>query len=58
MNEKEFVEIRRCFRADHSNITAVHGCYVNEQREVVAEFKQSMAVTSREGPWQILGMLM
>ena len=58
MNEKELAEIRRRFRADHSNIIAVRGCYVNEQREVVAEFKQSMTVTSREESWQILARLM
>ena len=57
MNEKELAEIRRRFRADHSNITAVRGCYVNEQREVVAEFKQSMAMTSREESEQILALL-
>jgi len=57
MNEKELAEIRRRFRADHSNITAVRGCYVNEQREIVAEFKQSMAMTSREESEQILALL-
>lgn len=57
MNEKELAEIRRRFRADHSNITAVRGCYVNEQHEVVAEFKQSMAMTSREESEQILALL-
>ena len=57
MNEKELAEIRRRFRADRSNITAVRGCYVNEQREVVAEFKQSMAMTSREESEQILSLL-
>lgn len=57
MNEKEVAEIRRRFRPDHSNIGAVRGCYVNEKREVVAEFKQSMTMTSREESEQILTLL-
>lgn len=57
MNEKEIAEIRRRFRADHSNIGAVRGCYVNEKREVVAEFNQSMTMTSREESEQILTLL-
>lgn len=57
MNEKEVAEIRRRFRADKSNIIAVRGCYVNEQREIVSEFKQSMALTSHEESEQILSLL-
>jgi len=57
MNEKEIAELRRRFRADHSNITAVRGCYVNEKREVVAEFRQSMTMCSREESEQILSLL-
>ena len=57
MNEKEIAEIRRRLKADKTNISAVRGCYVNEQREIVSEFKQSMAMTSREEADQILGLL-
>jgi len=57
MNEKEIAELRRRFRADHSNITAVRGCYVNQKREVVAEFRQSMTMCSREESEQILALL-
>ena len=57
MNEKEIAELRRRFRADRSNITAVCGCYVNEKREVVAEFRQSLALTSREESEQLLSLL-
>lgn len=41
MNEKEIGEIRRRVRRDRSNITAIYGCYVNSQREIVTEFRQS-----------------
>ncbi len=41
MNAKEIGEIRRRVRRDRSNITAIYGCYVNAQKEIVSEFKQS-----------------
>lgn len=44
MNEKEIGEIRRRVRRDRSNMTALFGCYVNTQKEIIAEFKQSIAV--------------
>ena len=30
MNDKEIGEIRRHLRRDRSNITAIYGCYVND----------------------------
>ena len=44
MNEKEIGEIRRRVRRDRSNMTALFGCYVNTQKEVIAEFKQSIGI--------------
>ena len=41
MNEKEIGEIRRRMRRDRSNMTAIFGCYVNTQKEIVSEFRQS-----------------
>ena len=41
MNAKEIGEIRRRVRRDRSNMTAIYGCYVNAQKEIVSEFKQS-----------------
>lgn len=43
MNEKEIAEIRRRFNPQKTNITSVHGCYVNEKREITAEFSQVLA---------------
>ena len=40
MNEKEIGEIRRRVRRDRSNMTAIYGCYVNSQKEIVSEFQQ------------------
>ena len=44
MNEKEVGEIRRRQRRDRSNMTAVFGCYVNENREIISRFRQSTGI--------------
>jgi len=41
MNDKEISEIRRHLRRDRSNITTLYGCYVNDNKEIIAEFRQS-----------------
>ena len=41
MNTKEIGEIRRRMRRDRSNMTALFGCYVNDNKEIIAEFRQS-----------------
>jgi len=41
MNDKEIGEIRRHLRRDRSNITSIYGCYVNENKEIITEFRQS-----------------
>lgn len=44
MNQKEIGEIRRRVRRDRSNMTSIYGCYVNGQKEIISEFKQSVAM--------------
>lgn len=44
MNIKEIGEIRRRIRRDRSNMTAIYGCYVNGQKEIVSEFSQSVGI--------------
>ena len=44
MNEKEISEIRRRFRPDRSGISHIRGCYVNENREIVSQFDQSLGI--------------
>lgn len=41
MTDKEIGEIRRHLRRERSNITAIYGCYVNENKEIIAEYRQS-----------------
>ena len=45
MNEREIGEIRRRVRRDRSNMTAIYGCYVNENKEIISQFKQSTGIT-------------
>ncbi len=44
MNDKEIGEIRRHLRRDRSNMTAIYGCYVNAQKEIISEFSQSLGI--------------
>ena len=44
MNDKEISEIRRHLRRDRSNITAIYGCYVNDNKEIISEFRQSTGI--------------
>ncbi|MFI3206516.1 MAG: DUF4317 domain-containing protein [Clostridia bacterium] len=42
MNDKEIGEIRRRFKIDRTNINSIFGCYVNDRREIISQFEQSM----------------
>ena len=44
MIDKEIGEIRRHLRRDRSNITALYGCYVNENKEIISQFRQSIGM--------------
>lgn len=44
MNEKEIGELRRHLRRDRSNMTNIYGCFVNEQKEIISEFSQSLGI--------------
>lgn len=57
MNEKEISEIRRRFRPDKSNIANVRGCYVNKEKEIIAEFNQSIHVMQEEEAEKFLSIL-
>lgn len=44
MNTKEIGELRRRIRKDRTGITHIYGCYVNGSKEIVSEFRQSVAI--------------
>jgi len=57
MNEKEIAEIRRRFRREKSNISRVCGCFVNEQKEIISEFDQSLGLMSETENEAVLALL-
>ena len=57
MNEKEIGEIRRRVRRDRSNMTAIYGCYVNSQKEIVSEFKKSTGLMPENEAEKYFGLL-
>ena len=57
MNEKEVAELRRRYRHDKSNITHVRGCFVNEKKEIISEFEQSLGMISEDDADDILAVM-
>lgn len=57
MNEKEIGEIRRHLRRDRSNMTAIYGCYVNEQKEIISEFHQSLGIMPENEAEKYFGLM-
>lgn len=57
MNEKEVGEIRRRVRRDRSNMTAIYGCYVNDRKEIISEFKQSTGIMPENEAEKYFGLL-
>ena len=48
MTDKEVGELRRRLRPDRTNITAVCGCYVSSNGEILSQFRQSVALMREE----------
>ncbi len=48
MNEKEIAELRRRYRSDRTNISRIFGCFVNEKKEIISEFEQSLGSMSED----------
>ncbi len=57
MNIKEIGEIRRRVRRDRSNMTAIYGCYVNSQKQIITEFKQSTGIMPENEAEKYFGLL-
>lgn len=57
MNEKETGELRRQLRPDRHAIGRVFGCYVNESKEIISTFEQSMGLLTEEEGEQYLTLL-
>lgn len=57
MNEKEVAELRRRLRPEKNNIAHIRGCYVNEKREIVSQFNQSLHLAGGEEAEKLLAIL-
>lgn len=57
MKEKEIAEIRRRYRSDRSNISRICGCYVNDKKEIISEFDQSLGMMSEDDANGMLTLL-
>ena len=57
MNEKEIGEIRRRVRRDRSNMAAIFGCYVNDKKEIVAQFRQPTGIMSENEADRYFGLM-
>ena len=57
MTDKETGELRRRYKPDRTNITAVYGCYVSGSGEILSEFRQPVALMSEEDKEKYLALL-
>lgn len=57
MNEKEIGEIRRHMRRDRSNMTAIYGCFVNDNREIIAQYRAGTGIMSENESDRYFGIL-
>ena len=57
MNTKEIGEIRRRVRRDRSNMTALYGCYVNDNKEIISEFHQSTGIMPENESDKYFGLM-
>lgn len=57
MNTKEIGEIRRRIRKERSNMTAIYGCYVNDNKEMISSFRLSTGMMSENESDKYFGLL-
>ncbi len=57
MNTKEIGEIRRRQRRDRSNMTAIYGCYVGENKQIITHFTQSLGIMPENEAERYFGIL-
>ena len=57
MIEKEIAELRRRYRKDKSNISRICGCFVNEKKEIISEFDQSLGLMQEDDADALLAVL-
>ena len=57
MTEKEIAEIRRRINIDKCSISDIRGCYVNENKEIVAQFSQFLGTVPKDEAAGLLSII-
>lgn len=57
MTEKEIGELRRRLRPDKCTPTALYGCFVNEQKQIATDFRQTLTTTSGDDLEALLALM-
>ena len=57
MNIKEIAEIKRRFTVERTNISRIRGALINEKKEIISRFDQSLNLISEEEASAVLSLL-
>lgn len=57
MNQKEIGELRRRFKPERSAVSHVYGCFVNCEKEIIADLEESLGMMPQEEVAQYLNLL-
>lgn len=57
MIDKEIGEIRRHLRRERSSITAIYGCYVNDNKEIISQFRAGTGIMPENESDKYFGIL-
>lgn len=57
MNQKEVAELRRRWKAEKNAVSRIYGCFVNGNREIVADLDEALGAMPQEEADQYLGLL-
>ena len=57
MNKKEINELRRRWKPDKNAVSRLYGCFVNGNREIVADLDESLGMMPQEEAEKYLNLL-
>lgn len=57
MNQKEINELRRRWKPDKNAVSRIYGCFVNNNREIVADLDEFLGMMPQEEAEKYLGLL-
>ena len=57
MNEKEISELRRRLKTDKCAVNTVYGCFVNDKKEIVSNFRLSLGMMGKDDSDALLAVM-